>query len=147
MTVLPLSVVERNLFDLISHLLVILSLLLLGRSIFFRFFFKNLLLGPERIKPLIRLNLIRNQVTLHPIKHMVVGALQHLLKIVLLDNPIQVGLRAVNLIRSAVILISQVLFIIIGLLELTPQSFELLFLLESCSVGLIKLVLQFAHSV
>jgi len=147
MTVLPLSVVERNLFDLISHLLVILSLLLLGRSIFFRFFFKNLLLGPERIKPLIRLNLIRNQVTLHPIKHMVVGALQHLLKIVLLDNSIQVGLRAVNLIRSAVILISQVLFIIIGLLELTPQSFELLFLLESCPVGLIKLVLQFAHSV
>jgi len=147
MTVLPLSVVERNLFDLISHLLVILSLLLLGRSIFFRFFFKNLLLGPERIKPLIRLNLIRNQVTLHPIKHMVVGALQHLLKIVLLDNSIQVGLRAVNLIRSAVILISQVLLIIIGLLELTPQSFELLFLLESCPVGLIKLVLQFAHSV
>ena len=124
MTVLSLSVVERNLFDLISHLLVVLSLLLLGRSIFFRFFFKNLLLGPERIKPLIRLNLICNQVTLHPIKHMVVGALQHLLKIVLLDNSIQVSLRAVNLIRSAVILISQVLFIIIGLLELTLKQQE-----------------------
>jgi len=123
-SLLTLSIVKCNLLNLVTHLLMVLSLLLFSTTVLFSFFFHNCYFTLVTFVLIISFNLLSNHVASHTVDHVLVSALEHKFVVVLCLDCCKRILRSSLHVVSVIKLIIELLLLLIGFIERVLHSFE-----------------------